>query len=102
MEELTAAEFNNAIAKGNAVIDFWAPWCGPCQMMAPAFEAAAKGAAGVKFAKVNVDENPEVAQQYGVRGIPTVVFFKDGKEVNRFVGALGKPQIDAKVKETFG
>ena len=101
MQELSSADFKTTISKGNTVIDFWAPWCGPCRMMAPAFEEASKSAKNAHFAKVNVDENPEIAQSFGVRGIPTVIFFKDGKEVTRFVGALGKPQIEAKVKEAF-
>ncbi len=101
MQELTTANFQSSVSKGNAVIDFWAPWCGPCRMMAPHFEEAAKSHKNVLFAKVNVDENPEVAQQFMVRGIPTMVFLKDGKEVSRQVGAIGKPQIDAKVKEVF-
>ena len=101
MQELTTDNFQSSVAKGNAVIDFWAPWCGPCRMMAPHFEEAAKSHKTVLFAKVNVDENPEVAQQFNVRGIPTTVFLKDGKEINRIVGAVGKAQIEAKVKETF-
>ena len=101
MQELTTTDFKHEISKGNSVIDFWAPWCGPCRMMAPGFEEAAKNHKTVKFAKVNVDDNPDIAQSYNIRGIPTMIFFKDGKEVSRSVGALARPQIEAKVKEVF-
>lgn len=101
MQELTTDNFKSTISKGKFVIDFWAPWCGPCRMMAPAFEESSKTHTHVHFAKVNVDDHPDVAQEFGIRGIPTTIFFENGEEVNRVVGALSKPQIDAKVKETF-
>ncbi|MFY8112912.1 MAG: thioredoxin, partial [Rhabdaerophilum sp.] len=70
------------------VVDFWAPWCGPCRMIAPALEEIATEMAGkVKIAKVNVDENQEIAAQYGIRSIPTLMIFKDGKLAATKVGA---------------
>jgi thioredoxin 1 len=74
------------------VVDFWAPWCGPCLMVAPILEKLAAEYAGkLIVAKVNTDENPQYAGQYGVRGIPTMMFFANGRLVHRQVGALPEP-----------
>ena len=77
------------------VVDFWAAWCGPCRMLAPTIEALAKKFQGtVVFGKVNTDENQAISMQFGIRGIPTLIFFKGGKEVQRVVGALPRPEIE--------
>ncbi len=76
------------------VVDFWAPWCGPCQYLGPVLEALEKEQTGWKLLKVNVDENQEISQQYGIRGIPDVRLFVNGKEIDRFTGALPKNQIE--------
>jgi thioredoxin 2 len=78
------------------VVDFWAEWCGPCKMIAPALEQAASRHAGrLKVVKLNVDRSPDIAGRYDVQGIPLLVMFKDGKEVDRMVGAAPPPQIEA-------
>jgi len=76
------------------IVDFWAEWCGPCKMIAPILEEVAKESAGkVIIGKLNVDENAETAPKYGIRGIPTLLMFKDGKVVATKVGALSKTQL---------
>lgn len=76
------------------VVDFWAEWCGPCKMIAPALEEIATELAGqVKIAKVNIDENPELAAQYGVRSIPTLLLFKNGEIAANMVGAAPKSRL---------
>ncbi|MBR9703064.1 thioredoxin family protein, partial [Candidatus Woesearchaeota archaeon] len=76
MDELTKDTFSDFIKEGKVVVDFWAPWCGPCKQMAPEFEAAAPEAGEVKFAKVNTENEGELAGEKGIRGIPTVIFYK--------------------------
>ena len=75
------------------LLDFWAPWCGPCRMVAPALEEIAAERADIKVGKVNVDEQPELAGRFGVMSIPTLVVMKDGKIVNQAMGARPKSQI---------
>lgn len=80
--------------KGVAFVDFWAPWCGPCRMVGPIIEELAVDYADrVKVGKLNVDDNQKTARDFGVMSIPTMVIFKDGKEVDRIVGAMPKQAI---------
>jgi len=85
-------------SKGLVMVDFWAVWCGPCRIIAPTVEELAKEYSGkVKVAKLNTDENPDIASRYKIMGIPTVMFFKDGQKVDQIVGAVPKPQLKAKI-----
>jgi thioredoxin len=99
---VTDADFRDQIAKGKAVVDFWAAWCGPCRMIAPVIEQLASERRDIRFAKLNVDENPGTASAFGVHGIPLLVFFKDGVEAGRVVGAVPKGQIEAAIRQYLG
>jgi thioredoxin 2 len=94
--ELTAGAFNQHLAHNDIpmVVDFWAPWCGPCHMMAPAYEAAAKQLEPtVRFAKVNTDQEQDLAGRFGIQSIPTLILFKGGREVARQPGAMSATQL---------
>lgn len=85
------------------VVDFWAEWCGPCKMIAPALEELSDELGGaVKIAKVNIDENPDIAAQFGVRSIPTLYMFKNGEMVDQMVGAAPKGKLSDWIKNTTG
>lgn len=85
------------------LVDFWAAWCGPCKMVGPIVETLAVENAGkINVGKLNVDENKSIAVQYGIRGIPTLAFFKEGKEVKRIVGAQGKEHLQKAINEVIG
>jgi thioredoxin len=99
---LTDATFREAIAREPFVVDFWAAWCGPCRMVSPIIDALASERSDVSFGKLNVDENPRTAAAFGVQGIPLLVFFRDGKEAGRVVGAVPKGQIEAAMQRYLG
>ena len=98
--EFTDANFEEEVLKSElpVLIDFWAVWCGPCKMIAPSIDELAKEYEGkAKIGKVDVDNNQQVATKYGIRSIPTLLIFKDGKMVDQIVGALPKPKIAEKL-----
>jgi thioredoxin 1 len=94
VKELNAENFEAMITEGLTLVDFWAPWCGPCRVQVPILkELAGKIKGKVKIAKLNVDEAADVAGQFGVQAIPTLILFKDGKEIRRFVGVQAKETL---------
>ena len=103
--EITDDQFEQAVILSElpVLVDFWAPWCAPCRLVAPVLEELAREHAGtLRVAKVNTDENATNAIGYDVRGIPTMVLFKDGSEVGRVVGALPKAELARWLDSTLG
>jgi thioredoxin 1 len=102
--EVTEATFEAEVLKSETpvLVDFWAAWCGPCRMIGPIVEELATEYAGkLKIAKVNVDNSQNVAVTFGIHSIPTLIFFKDGKEVNRIIGAVSKESLKSTVEENL-
>ena len=96
--ELTNENFDENINEGVALVDFWAPWCGPCRMLAPVIEQLAEEFDGkAKICKVNSDEQTDLATKYGIRSLPTMLFMKDGKIIDQLIGASPKQAIADKI-----
>jgi thioredoxin len=100
--DLTDASFATTISSGPTVVDFWAAWCGPCRIIAPVIEQLASERRDIRFAKLNVDDNPRTAAQFGVQGIPLLIFFRDGQERGRLVGAHPRPSIESAIRQHLG
>ena len=100
---VTDDNFAEAIegASGLAMVDFWAEWCGPCRIVAPIVAELAEAYAdrGLRVGKLDVDENPKTASRFGIRSIPSILFFKDGKHVDTVIGAVPRPFLEAKIQE---
>ncbi len=102
---VTDQNFENEVLKSDVpvMIDFWAAWCGPCRAIAPVIEELAEEYAGrVKVCKMNVDENPITPGRFGIRAIPTLIFFKDGQAVDQITGAVAKAIIESVLKRLVG
>jgi len=99
--EVTDATFKEIIQNHPlVVVDCWAPWCGPCRMVAPIIEELSKDYAGkILFGKLNVDENPQVSMQYEIMSIPTLLIFKGGKLLNKIVGAMSRQMLEPKITQ---
>lgn len=102
VREFTDSNFKHEVLESNqpVLVDFWAPWCGPCRMLAPTIEELASEYDGsVKVGKLNTDESPETASTYGINSIPTVLLFKGGEVVESFVGLQPKPQFEKAIEK---
>ncbi len=96
--ELTDENFETTIKEGVTMVDFWAPWCGPCRMIAPIIEELSEDFEGkATIAKVNTDEEQDISVKYGIRSIPAILFFKDGEVVDQMVGAASKDAFAEKI-----
>ena len=102
IKELNEKNFDEFASKGKCIVDFWAEWCGPCKMLRPVFEETAKEMKEkVKFGKVDIDSMQELAERFGVMSIPTLIFFKDGEQVEMNTGFVDKKKLGELIKRAF-
>ncbi|MBP7275059.1 MAG: thioredoxin [Kiritimatiellae bacterium] len=103
VKDLTAANFDAQTSQGITLVDFWAPWCGPCKMQTPVLESLAPKVAGrAAIAKVNVDDSPDLATRFRVMNIPTILVIKDGNMVRQFVGVQSEAKLMSAIEEAEG
>ena len=100
VQEVNESDFKKEVLNADkpVIVDSWAEWCGPCKMISPIFEELSKELTNIKFVKLNVDDNQEIASEYNIMGIPTLMVFKNGKELGRIVGAIPKEQLKSKIQ----
>ena len=104
ISEVSDSKFEDEVLKSNlpVLVDFWAPWCGPCKAIGPVIEDLSKNYAGrVKFFKCNVDDNPVTPGKYGIRAIPTLLLFKDGQKLDQIVGMVDKSKIEQSLSKAL-
>ncbi len=99
--EITTANFEETVKEGVTVVDFWAPWCGPCRMIAPHIDAISQEIPNIKVGKCNVDSSPEIAAKFGIMSIPTIMIFKDGKAMDTTIGVVPKQALVDKINSVL-
>ena len=98
--ELTEENYDETIKDGVVLVDFWAPWCGPCRMIAPVIDKLAQDYAGkAKICKVNTDEHQDLPSKFGIRSIPTIYFYKDGQKIDEMIGASSEQDLKNKLDD---